>query len=177
MTQPATPLTGAQILDLLRELADRLPASRPHPVLILVGGALLATAGLRDTTHDADSARRLTPEVQDAAADVARSHDLNGSWLTAAAAPYAPVTLREADCSVLLEHPHLRVLGAPLQQVFLMKMFANRPVDLPDLAAMWPVCGFASVDEAVSAFYAGYPLENHDPYLPQWLAGVTGQRT
>lgn len=42
---------------------------------------------------------------------------------------------------------------------------------------MWPVCGFASVDEAVAAFYAGYPMENNDPYLAQWLAGVTGQRT
>ena len=139
MSEPAQLLTGGQILDLLRELADRLPASRPRPVLILVGGALLATAGLRDTTQDADSARRLTPEVQAAAADVALVHDLTASWLNAAAASYAPVTLREADCSVLLDHPRLQVLGAPLQQVFLMKMFANRPVDLPDLAAMWPV--------------------------------------
>lgn len=115
--------------------------------------------------------------MQTAAADVALVHDLNASWLNAAAAPYAPVTLREADCSVLLDHPRLRVLGAPLQQVFVMKMFANRPVDLPDLAAMWPVCGFASVDEAASAFYAGYPMENTDPHLAHWLAGVTGQRT
>ncbi len=55
MSEPGLLLTGGQILDLLRELADRLPASRPRPVLILVGGALLATAGLRDTTQDADS--------------------------------------------------------------------------------------------------------------------------
>jgi len=115
--------------------------------------------------------------VQAAAAEVALLYEPSAVWLNAAAAPYGPVTLQEADCSVLLDHPRLRVLGAPLQQVFVMKMFANRPIDLPDLAALWPVCGFVSVEAAVSAFYAGYPLENTDPHLAVWLAGVTGQRT
>ena len=47
-------------------------------------------------------------------------------------------------------------------------------IDLPDLAALWPVCGFASGEEATSAFYLGYPMEERDPYLAQWLARVIG---
>lgn len=174
--QPAQPLTGAQILDLLREVADRLTVKGRRPVLILAGGSLLAAAGLRSTTDDDDSVRRLTEQVRSAATDVARAHDLKPTWLNDAAAPYAPVSLREDDCSVLLHHPNLLVLGAPLQQVFLMKMFASRPIDLADLAAMWPTVGFSTVDEAVEAFYAGYPHEEPDPHLASWLTGVIGQQ-
>ncbi len=68
------------------------------------------------------------------------------------------------------------MLGAPLQQVFLMKMFASRPIDLADPAAMWPTVGFATIDEAVEAFYAGYPNEERDPHLASWLTAAVGQQ-
>ena len=175
--QPGQPLTGAQILGLLREVADRLSGKDRRPVLILAGGSLLAVAGLRSTTEDADSVRRLTDQVQSAAAEVARTYDLKPTWLNDAAAPYAPVSLREDECRLLLDHPNLLVLGAPLQQVFVMKMFANRPIDLADLAAMWPVVGLGTVDEAVAAFYAAYPHEEPDRHLAAWLAGVVAPRS
>ena len=35
----------------------------------------------------------------------------------------------------------MRVLGAPLDQVFLMKLYAARDCDLDDLRALWPLAG------------------------------------
>jgi hypothetical protein len=150
-------LTGASILRLLRHVADRLPVQGPRPSIILAGGSLLAVAGLRQTTRDADSVRRMTDALYASARDVAALYDLEPTWLNDRAAPFAPVTLREQDCTLLLDHPRLLVLGAPLRQVFLMKMYARRPIDLLDLQEMWPLCQFTSVPEAVGEFYAGYP--------------------
>ena len=138
--------------------------------MVLTGGSLLATAGLRLTTDDADSVRQMTEALHAAAEVVAAEHDLKPTWLNDRAAPFAPVTLQETDCSLLLDHPRLLVLGAPLRQVFLMKMFARRPVDLDDLAELWEPCRFSSVQAAVAEFYLAYPHEEDDPYLARWLA-------
>ena len=102
-------------------------------VVILAGGSLLAWHGLRAATRDVDSLRTVDPELAHAVAEVARIHDLAPEWLNHRAAMFTPATLTPADCVQLDVHPRLTVLGAPLDQVFVMKLYAARDRDLEDL--------------------------------------------
>jgi hypothetical protein len=142
----------------LSEVADALPPTGPRHTIVVVGGSLLALRGLRQSTLDVDTVARIETELADAVAAVARVHDLAPAWLNDASAPFRPQTFVQADCEVLLDRPRLLVLGAPLRQVFMMKLFAARvrTRDYDDLVALWPECGFDSAEEAVELY--------RDPY-------------
>ncbi len=166
------PLGRDQILDLLAEVAAELRVEGPRHEIVVVGGSLLALHGLRKTTHDVDSVRRLDPELRDAVATVAARNDLAPRWLNDSSAAWVPETLDVEQCAVLFEHPRLLVRGAPFADVFLMKLNASRARDVEDLVVLWPLAQFATPAEAVEAFYRAYPLEEHDPYLVQDVESI-----
>lgn len=167
---PDVPLDGPSIRSHLEELAERLGSHDPRPVLLLVGGSLLAWQGLREATADVDTVVPLAQAVREAAATVAHRHGLDpGHWLNDRAAPFAPATLHQEDCEVLLDHPGLLVLGAPLEQVFLMKLSAHRARDFDDLVALWPRCSFESPEDAARQYAAAYPHETEDEYLADFI--------
>lgn len=68
------------------------------------------------------------------------------------AAAFLPATFELSDCEVLLDGPALHVLGAPFDQVFLMKLNASRAADTDDLVAIWPLGSFESPEAAAEAF-------------------------
>ena len=103
---------------------------------------------------------------------MAERHDLTPTWLNHSASAFRPATLDDADCDVLIEHPRLRVLGAPLRQVFLMKVEAARTRDFDDLVALWPRCGFDSAQQAADEYRLAYPDAPDDPYLTDWIMGI-----
>lgn len=165
-------LDGHTIRALLGEVADRLPPEGPQHVVIVAGGSLLAWQGLRESTRDVDSLLPLAAELAQAADEVGAAHGLAVGWLNARAAAFSPLTLRLADCTTLFAHPRLRVLGAPLDQVFLMKLYAARDRDLDDLRALWPITGFDSPQQAAEQFGQAYPHAPEDPYLANFIASV-----
>lgn len=169
-------LDGDRIRSHLAEVASVLPAGRPPHKLILVGGSLLAWHGLRDSTRDVDSIVALDATLRSAVEIVAARHGLQPNWLNDHARPFAPQTLREQDCDVLADLPALRVLGAPLDQIFLMKLYATRvrTSDVEDMVALWPRTGFASAEQAVGMYYEAYPLAEEDPFLAAYVADLTG---
>ncbi len=169
-------LDGDRIRAHLAEVAAALPAGCPQHRLILVGGSLLAWHGLRDSTRDVDSVSALDVTLRKAVETVAARHGLAPRWLNDHARPFAPRTLREQDCDVLADLPALRVLGAPLDQVFLMKLHATRvrSADVEDMVALWPRTGFASAAQAVALYYEAYPLAEEDPFLAAYVADLTG---
>jgi hypothetical protein len=167
------PLTGESIQAYVAEVADELKADEQQTLLI-VGGALLAWRGLRDTTRDVDSVKRLDDAMKAAVARVAERHDLAPHWLNDSASAYMPDTLKIDDCEVLFESPSLRVLGAPANQVFLMKVNASRATDTDDLEVLWPLCTFTSPEAAAEAFYEAYPTEEFDPHLADHIRRITG---
>jgi hypothetical protein len=160
-------LSGAEIVALVTEVADRLASQGHQHTVIVVGGSLLAWHGLRDTTKDVDCVSSLDDELRSAVALVAQEHDLELDWLNAHAAGFAPVTLEPSACTILLERPRLRVLGAPIRYVFLMKMYRGLPRDLDDLVAMWPHVAITSAEAIVEEFYEAFPHEELDPYLDE----------
>lgn len=136
----------------------------------------MALHGLRETTRDVDSVAPLKEELRLAAQRVARRRGLDPThWLNAAAAAWRPQTLREQDCEVFLNHPRLLVLGAPLREVFLMKLISLRVRDADDLPTLWPHTGFATPQEAVAVLYdQAYPAELPDEYLAAFLRHKLG---
>ena len=165
-------LSGADIRRYLEEVAAELPQGSGHTV-IMVGGSLLAWHGLRASTHDVDTLLPVSESLHDAVARVGRRHGLDPAWLNDRARAFRPHTLREEDCDVLVDHPALRVLGAPLEQLFLMKLEAARSTDVADLAALWPRCAFASAQEAADLYYQAYPLARRDDHLTEFIEKIT----
>lgn len=169
---PDTPLDGQHIVQYLTEVADRLGPGGPEHVVIVVGGSLLALRDLRQATVDVDSVRRLDAELMTAVAAVAADHGLAPRWLNDSAAMFKPATLRDGDCHLELTRGRLLVLGAPLDQVFLMKLYASRARDLDDLVKLWPHCTFGSPQAAVDAYDLAYPHLEHDRYLADHVAAI-----
>lgn len=169
------PLTGSEIAALVREVSERLDPGGPQHVVIMVGGSLLAWRGLRDTTEDVDSARCFDDELRRAVESVAADHDLEPGWLNSNAAMFLPATFEVEACDVLMEHPRLLVLGAPLRVVFVMKMYRADPNDQADMVAMWNQTGFATAREVVDAYFAAYPHAPEDPHLAMFVVEVAAR--
>jgi len=164
-------LDGDAIRRLVTEVGDALAGADGQRTLIMVGGSLLAWHGMRDTTEDVDSIRRLDDELRFAATQVAARHGLAVTWLNDAATAFAPATLDTDACELLLDHPQLRVLGAPLTDVFLMKLRRSEPADLDDMRALWPSVSdeFATSADVVAAFREAFPYEPDDEFLGEFL--------
>ncbi len=173
---PGRPLSGLDIRALVGEVADALdPNGDPRYTVVLVGGSLLAWRGLRASTADVDSVRPITEELAAAVVSVAQAHDLASDWLNANAAAFLPATFNPDGCDVLLDAPRLVVLGAPLRDVFLMKLYRADPNDVADLIVLWPHVGFASASEVVDAFAAAYPHAPHDEHLDQLVIEIAAR--
>lgn len=167
-----TPLDREAIVAHLRDVADTLAAVGPRHTVVVVGGSLLALHGLRRTTVDVDSVRRIDTELRAAIASVARLRDLAPAWLNDSAAAFRPSTFDEAECEELLTQGRLTVLGAPLRQVFVMKLNAARARDHDDLVVLWQACDFETAEEAVEMYRNAYPHEADDPYLINFVRGL-----
>ena len=165
------PLGREEITSLLQEVSDELSGS-PERRIVVVGGALLALHGLREATRDVDSTTAVDAELRGAVARVAARHGLAPAWLNDRARPYLPGTFNEAECEVLIEGPALTVLGAPFDQVFLMKLFASRAADAEDIEVLWEHCSFETPEEAADAFHRAYPHLEVDERSSEGANGV-----
>ena len=170
MTTPGL-LSGDQIRDLLSEVAHELDPSRAQATVLVVGGSLMALHGLRQATEDVDTSIRLDADMRAAVRVVAERRHLAIDWLNDHSATWHPHTLRLEDCVVLLEHPRLRVLGAPLPAVFLMKLNRSQPQDVVDMIALWPlvVDEFPTACAVTDSFYAAFPNEQQDDGLDNYV--------
>ena len=164
-------LDGDAIRRLVGEVADELGDADGQRTLIIVGGSLLAYHGLRESTEDVDSIRQLDERLRLAVGRVAQRHRLPIDWLNDHATAFAPQTLDMLECDVLLERPALRVLGAPLHQVFLMKLRRANPADLQDMRSIWPHVRtrFSSARAVVTAFAAAFLDEPEDEFLDTFV--------
>ena len=165
-------MTADQILSYLHEVATELDPTGVQHVIVVVGGALLAVRGLRDSTMDIDSVRRIEPELQKAINSVAHRHGLSPHWVNSAASAFTPDTLEIARCFTLKDHPRLLVLGAPLDQVFVMKLHAARDRDREDLVRLWAAGVFDSPQAAVDAYWNAYPDAAPDEYLVSYVEAL-----
>ena len=74
-----------------------------------------------------------------------------------------------ATAEIVYQHGTL-VVGAPAPEIiFVMKLYRADPQDREDLISLWPLCNFASPDEAVDAFTRAYPHAPDDEYLTNYI--------
>ena len=100
---------------------------------ISLAAALLAYYEIRNTTTDVDSARLIDQDLAAAILEVAKRYGLDEDWLNPRGLPHRPLTLGENECEVMLDHGRLKVLAAPVDQIFLMKLDSDRTRDQMDL--------------------------------------------
>jgi hypothetical protein len=165
-------LDGAEIQGLIAEVAGRLAPSGEQHILVVVGGSLLAWQGLRETTEDVDSVHHIPAELRGVIQAIAVQRDLRLDWLNDNARWFIPVTFRLDSCDVLFEHPRLRVLGAPLRDVFIMKMYRANEADRGDMVRIWPRLDFTAAQDVVDAYYTAYPHVESDPYLSEFVVAI-----
>ena len=53
-----------------------------------------------------------------------------------------------------------------------MKLYRADPQDREDLVTLWPLCSFATPDDAAHAFRRAYPHAPEDEHLPDYIAEV-----
>lgn len=163
------------ILDLFFEVAEVLGSEGPVYEVIVAGGASLLFLGVRDSTRDVDSLVFIDGDLEEAVRLVGARHGLPPRWLNSSSSGWWPSTLEKGDCEVVFEEERLRVLAAPADVVFVMKMEAGRRErDLEDLDLLWPFTSFGSPEAAVAAHRKAYPEAVEDPHLVNWLRSVVG---
>jgi len=166
----------ARLLSALASLDEALQAQDlPRQDLIVVGGSYLALAHLRDSTMDVDVVTRLTEVTRRAVAEVADRHGVSAQWLNDHAATFRPHGLTAEHCTTVVDGVALRVLAPSADWIFLMKMYAGRLVDRPDLVRLWPHTGFTTPADAVARYWQAYPHAPEDPYLAGFVTEILRQ--
>jgi Nucleotidyltransferase of unknown function (DUF6036) len=165
-----------RIVQLLNEVADGL--SGDQRTVILVGGAALSLRAVRDATRDIDTVTELDDEFCQVIETVAERSGLTPRFFNSNAKPWRPETLALSECETVIETPTLKVVLPANEILFLMKLNAFRPgQDLPDLVALWPLCSFATEQNAVDQFWAAYPNEPADKFLISTVREIAQRST
>lgn len=157
-------LDARYITALLSELADELDAQGIRGEMFVVGGAAMALAyNTRRATRDIDAVFEPTMVVYEAAARIAGNHDeLETGWLNDAVKGLLPGS--DPNSTVVFDHPGLVVNVASPGYLFAMKVAASRVErDVDDIIALYQMCGFASVDDALDHVNGVYPALTLEP--------------
>lgn len=166
-------LDRAEMLAALDDLDRKLAAqAQPRQQLIVVGGSYLALAELRQSTRDVDVATRLAPVTRRAIEEVAVERGLPRRWLNDDAAAFLPAGLNVDSCDVVFDGSALTVLAPSADWIFLMKLYAARVVDRPDMVRLWPHSGFESAAAAVARYWDAYPHAVEDEHLVGYVAEI-----
>lgn len=75
------------------------------------------------------------------------------------------------------EAPQLKVVGLPLNEIFLMKLARASAADIDDMRILWPLVAkfFGSSRVVVEEFYRAFPLEPFDEYLEDFVALILAE--
>ena len=162
---------------LLTELGDELHAEGVRGELFMVGGAAMALAyNTRRSTRDIDGVFEPKTVIYEAARRIAARHpgDLDEGWLDDGVK--AMMLGEDPDVTVAFQHPGLNVRVASPRYLFSMKVAASRvEQDDDDIAVLFRLAGFQSVDEALDYIHATYPqlrLEPKATYLLEEIAAA-----
>lgn len=158
----------------LTELGEDLASRGIRGDMFVVGGAAMALAyNTRRSTRDVDAVFEPKKLVYEAARRVSERHpeELPVDWLNDAVKAFLPGD--DPAATVAFEHPGLRVRVASARYLFAMKVAASRVErDADDIAVLYGIAGFESIEEALDHVAHTYPhlrLEPRSRYLLEEL--------
>jgi Nucleotidyltransferase of unknown function (DUF6036) len=167
----------SELESLFDELADELAHLGVSADVVMVGGSWMLWHSRRASTRDVDSARRFDADLSGAVSRVGARHDLRSDWLNDAAAPYWPAGARYDECEIVYERAMLLVRTPSPDVIFVMKLYRADPQDREDLVSLWPLCRFATAEDAADAFTSAYPHVPEDEFLVDYIAAVARDAT
>lgn len=150
---------------LLTELGDDLHGQGVRGELFLVGGGAMAMAyNTRRATRDLDGVFEPKQLVYAAARRVAVRHPgLPEDWLNDGVKGF--LLGEDPAATVVFQHPGLNVRVASPRYLFSMKVAASRvELDRDDIAVLFRLSGFTTVEEALDYVERTYP---HLPLAPR----------
>ncbi len=138
----------------------------------MVGGAWMLWHSQRASTRDVDSARRFTADLTQAVERIGARHDLSPRWLNDNAAAYWPAGASFDDCETVYQREALTVRTPSADVIFVMKLYRADPQDREDMIALWPLCTFATPDDAARAFRDAYLHAPEDEHPADFIRGI-----
>jgi hypothetical protein len=157
MSERGRLMSGDDFRAVLDAMADELERRGIRAELFVVGGAAMALAyDARRTTRDLDAVFEPKAVLYEVARQVGARYDLGPDWLNDAVKGFLPGA--DPNATTLFDRPGLAVLIASPPYLFAMKAVAARAErDASDLQALYRLCGFASIDEALDSVAERYP--------------------
>jgi hypothetical protein len=172
MSDTSVPMDADAMRSTLTDVAQELGPYGPQHTVVIVGGAHLALTGVRESTVDIDSITLLDDELKSAITSVALNRGIQLNWLNDDARGFTPATFELRECEVVFDSDRLRVLAAPMRQVFVMKLYRSNARDFEDMTAIWSRCNFDSPREVVELFYQAYPHAPDDEFLEDFVKQI-----
>lgn len=161
----------------LNEVGEELAQQGIRGDLFLVGGGAMALAyNTRRATRDVEGVFEPKRLIYEAAARVAQRHggEVPEDWLNDGVKGY--MLGEDPDATVAFQHAGLTVRVASPRYLFAMKVAASRvEQDDDDIAILFRLSGFTTVDDALDYIEATYPhlrLQPKCQYLLEEIAAT-----
>jgi hypothetical protein len=119
-------------------------------------------------------ARRFTSDLTEVVQRIGARHDLSPTWLNDNAAAYWPMWASFGDCEIVYQRGALTVRTPSSDVIFVMKLYRADPQDREDMISLWPLCTFATPDDAARAFRDAYPQAPEDEHLADFIRDIAG---
>lgn len=109
------------------------------------------------------------------AARVAARHPLKlrEGWLNDGVKGFLPGA--DPNAAVFYDHPSLTVSVASPRYLFVLKAMSARESDEDDLRVLYPLCNFASADEALDSIERAYPTQEIKPVVQHLVKGIAAE--
>ncbi|REE03742.1 DUF6036 family nucleotidyltransferase [Citricoccus muralis] len=167
------------VVELLREVEERLATRGVTLDIQIVGGAALLLHGVLDrATGDIDARYARGDIVEEVVADMAQEYDLPPKWLNSNAAAFLP---DEAQWIAGPEGTSSAVRLADLPTLAAMKMAAGRTKDIEDLGHIVLALGIEQAVELVKLAFDKYgehsvalgaPVDNYEIVAEEAMAAA-----
>ncbi|MGZ8843728.1 MAG: hypothetical protein ACXW18_08695 [Pyrinomonadaceae bacterium] len=167
-------MTKDETIRYLKELNDELHSMEIKGELCLYGGAVMSLAyDARPDTKDVDAIFKPAQQIREAAARIARKHDLRPDWLNDGVKGF----LVPHKQRILAEFPNLRVFIPEPDYLLAMKAISARTntLDAADVKFLIGLLELKSVDDVLTLVENYYPRNQIKPATQFFIEELFGK--
>lgn len=166
------------MLSLFEETDEVLSETAPSGVLYVlyvIGGVAMGALFDGRMTQDVDVATaEIPPQVVDAAAEVARRHNIAANWVNNQAAAFVEADLPPSAFEPIYEGRCLLVRAASPRILLALKLMSGRGRDIADIVELADATGNRSRDALVGLCDEIFADTESYPFERDWIEAVCG---